>query len=219
MKIIDLSMTIQPHWRWNVSCELFKDLEKGDPFQISMLTMHAHAFTHMDTPLHIMPNQITVEAVPPDHLAGSAAILDLSFVQANQAITKQDLRNAGDHMQPGDIVLLKTEWDLRRDHMTPEFWKEAPYLEEEAAVWLSEQDIKAAGFDFPQDYGIRNIPASPPEEQPTHHYVLRKGIYLIEYLCNLHQIESSRVTFFALPLKIKGAEGSPVRAVAILDTN
>ena len=57
MKIIDLSMTIQSHWRWNVNHELFKDLEKGDSFQISMLTLHAHAFTHMDTPLHIIRNE------------------------------------------------------------------------------------------------------------------------------------------------------------------
>ena len=210
-------MTIQPHWRWKVTRELAGDLEKGDPFQISVITMPAHAFTHMDTPLHIRPEQITVEAVPPDQLAGTAAILDLTFVDANQAITKSDLKKAGSHIQPGDIVLLKTGWDLRRDYLTREYWQEAPYLEEAAAAWLAEHDMKAVGFDFPQDYGIRNVPVAPPDEQPTHKLILSKGIYLIEYLCNLHQIESERVTFYALPIKIAGAEGAPVRAFATID--
>lgn len=217
MKLIDLSMTIQPHWRWKVSRKLAGDFDKGDPFQISVISMPVHAFTHMDTPLHVQPDRITVEKVPIEHLAGPAAVLDLSFVQANQAISSNDLQNAGRHIQPGDIVLLKTGWDLKRDYLTREFWKDAPYLEEAAAAWLSDQDIKAVGFDFPQDYGIRNIPIAPPDEQPTHHLVLKKGIYLIEYLCNLHQIDVDRVTFYALPLKIAGAEGGPVRAFATID--
>jgi kynurenine formamidase len=217
MKMIDLSMTIQPHWRWKVSRELAGDFKKGDPFQISVIGMPVHAFTHMDTPLHVLPDQITVEEVPLDTLAGPAAVLDLSSVAANQAISPHDLQHAGGHIQPGDIVLIKTGWDLKRDYLTREFWKDAPYLEEAAAAWLSTLDIKAVGFDFPQDYGIRNIPIAPPEEQPTHQLVLKKGIYLIEYLCNLHRIESKRVTFYALPLKIAGAEGGPVRAFATID--
>jgi len=219
MKIIDLSMTIQPHWRWKVTRKLAADLEKGDPFQSSIITIPAHAFTHMDTPLHIRPGQITVEAVPPDQLAGTAAILDLTFAGANQAITKSDLSKAGGHIQPGDIVLLKTGWDLKRDYLTSEYWQDAPYLEEAAAAWLADHDMKAVGFDFPQDYGIRSVPVVPPEEQPTHNLILSKGIYLIEYLCNLHQIESERVTFYALPLKIGGAEGAPVRAFATIDAS
>lgn len=219
MKIVDLSMTIQPHWRWKVTRKLAADLEKGDSFQISVITMPAHAFTHMDTPLHIRPGQITVEAVPPDQLAGTAAILDLTFADANQAITKSDLKKAGGHIQPSDIVLLKTGWDLKRDYLTREYWHDAPYLEEAAAAWLADHDMKAVGFDFPQDYGIRSIPVVPPDEQPTHNLILSKGIYLIEYLCNLHQIKNERVTFYALPLKIGGAEGAPVRAFATIDAS
>jgi len=218
MKLIDLSMTVQPHWRWKVSRELAGDFDKGDPFQVSVIHMPVHAFTHMDTPLHVLPGQITVEKVQPDHLAGAAAVLDLSFVDACQAITAEDLQNASRHIQPGDILLVKTGWDLKRDYLTREFWIDAPYLEEAAAAWLSKQEIKAVGFDFPQDYGIRSIPIAPPEEQPTHQLVLKKGIYLIEYLCNLHRLDVDRVTFFALPLKIAGAEGGPVRAFATVDT-
>jgi kynurenine formamidase len=210
-------MTIQPHWRWKVSRELAGDLDEGDPFQISVIHMPVHAFTHMDTPLHVLPGRITVEKVPADHLAGAAAVLDLSFAEARQPITSDDLQRAAGHIRPGDILLLKTGWDLKRDYLTREFWTDAPYLEEAAAVWLSEQDIKAVGFDFPQDYGIRSVPIAPPEAQATHQWVLKKGIYLVEYLCNLHQLNVDRVAFYALPLKIAGAEGGPVRAFAVID--
>jgi kynurenine formamidase len=94
---------------------------------------------------------------------------------------------------------------------------EAPYLNRRAAAWLSEQPIKAVGFDFPQDYVIREIPERHPSaaEMPSHDLILRKGILLIEYLCNLHRIQAKRVELYALPLKVAGAEGACARVVAV----
>ncbi len=217
MKIVDLSMTIQPHWRWKTKRVLAKDLAAGDPYQVSVMTIQAHAFTHMDTPLHVMPDQITADEVPVDRLAGTTAVLDLTHVQANEKIGAETLKAAGAHIEPEDIVLLKTGWDLKYEYTSHEYWLNAPYLDEEAAQWLAEKDIKAVGFDFPQDHDIRKNPVPPPSHLPTHHLILTKGIYLIEYLCNVHEIEAERVNFFALPLKIKGAEGGPVRAFAVID--
>jgi len=120
-------------------------------------------------------------------------------------------------MLPGDIVLIHTAWDLKRDWKTREYWTEAPYVDEEAALWLASQKVKAVGFDFPQDYAIREIPSRHPDvtEMPTHNLILRKGIYLLEYLCNIHLIRSKRTTLFALPLKLAGGEGAPARVVAV----
>ena len=216
VKIVDLSMTIQPHWRWEIERVLAKDFDAGDPYQSSMITLPAHAFTHMDTPLHIIPNQITVDEVPADRLGGTAAVLDLTHVNANEKIEAETLEAIGAHIQPEDIVLLKTGWDLKYEYTSHEFWLNAPYLDEGAARWLAEKDIKAVGFDFPQDHGIRLNPLPPMDHLHTHYLILTKGIYLIEYLCNVHEIKADRVSFFALPLKVKGAEGAPVRAFAIL---
>ena len=217
MKLIDLSMTIQTHWRWPVKLEFLQSHEKGTGFQACSLNLSMHTFTHVDTPLHVMPNQITIDQVSLDQLAGPAAILNLK-IGPNQPITEEGLKKAGGHIKPGDIVLLKTGWDLQRDWMTREFWTEAPYVDEKAATWLVGQKIKAVGFDFPQDYHIRDIPARHPrvEELTTHSIILRRGIYLIEYLCNLHQIKVDRAEIFALPLKIAGAEGAPARVVAVV---
>jgi arylformamidase len=218
MKLIDLSMTVQTHWRWPVKLEFIQRHEDGKGFQTSAIRISMHTFTHVDTPLHVSPDRITIDQVPLDQLAGPAAVLHLKGIGPNQPVTEEAVKRAGDHIRPGDIVLLKTGWDLQRDYNTREFWTEAPYVDEKAAVWLAEQKIKAVGFDFPQDYSIRDIPARHPpvEELTTHHLILRRGIYLIEYLCNLHQITADRVEVFALPLKIAGAEGAPARVIALV---
>jgi len=219
MKIIDLSMTLQPHWRWNIQTKLAMDHKKNDPFQVTVLTLPMHAFTHVDTPLHIEPGKITIDRVPLDRLCGPAAIVDLSAFGANTPITAQDLEQKGGHIAEGDIVILKTAWDRKRDWLTKEYWLDAPYVREDAAEWLARRPIKAVGFDFPQDFAIREIPARhpPATEMPTHHLLLRKGIFLIEYLCNVDQIGPDRATVYALPLKVKQSEGAPARVIAVID--
>jgi kynurenine formamidase len=216
MKLIDLTMSIQAHWRWPVKLEYLQGHEEGAEFQTTRINISMHTFTHVDTPLHVMPDQITIDQVPLDQLTGPAAVLNLSDIRPNQAITEEMLKRAGRHVRQGDIVLLKTCWDRQRDWNSREFWTEAPYVDEKAATWLVGQPIKAVGFDFPQDYFIRDIPARHPavKELPTHHIILRRGIYLIEYLCNLHQIPVDRAEVYALPLKITGAEGAPARVIA-----
>jgi arylformamidase len=216
VQIIDLSMTIQPHWRWKVETELASDFSKGDPFRSTVLKMIAHAFTHVDTPLHIMPDQTTIDSVALELLSGQAAVVDLTFVEAKQGIRRDHVKDAESLIEPGDILLLKTGWDLKRSYTSKEFWTEAPFVEEETAEWLATKPIKAIGFDFPQDFMIRETHIRHPatEEMPTHDLLLRKGIFLIEYLCNLHSVQRTRVNIFALPLKIAGAEAAPARVIA-----
>lgn len=215
MKIIDLTMTIQTHWRWPVKLEFLQSHESGSEIQASAMKLTMHTFTHVDTPLHVSPDRITMEKVPLDQLCGPGAILDLK-VGPNQAISEEAVAKAGSHLKPGDIALLKTGWNLQRDYRSREFWTEAPYVEEKAAQWLARRELKAVGFDFPQDYCIRDIPRRHPpvKELTTHDIILRQGVYLIEYLCNLHEISSTRIEVYALPLKIAGAEGAPARVMA-----
>ena len=217
MEIIDLSMPIEPHHRWGFSSELASDYKKGDPYQSTLFTMSAHAFTHIDAPLHFEPGAQSIDDVPLNRLVGPAAILDLMPVAPNQVIGASDLEKNAAHLVEGDIVVFKTGWDLKMSWKSREFWTKAPFLDEEAVTWLSRQKIKAVGFDFPQDYAIREIPDRHPPavEMPSHNLILRKGIYMIEYLCNVHKITADRVVLFALPLKLAGCEGAPARVVAM----
>lgn len=100
MRIIDLSMPIQSNQRWSVSCERVLDLQKGDPFQSTTFTMSAHAFTHVDSPLHIEADRSPIDDVTLDNLVGPAVVLDLSHVQPNHAIRLDDLKK-----DTGDIAV------------------------------------------------------------------------------------------------------------------
>lgn len=219
MRLIDLSMKIQPMWRWPVESKLIKDMHRGDPYQVTVLSTSMHAFTHVDTPLHIEPGRESIDTVDLNRLCGPAAIVDLTPVSVNQEIGCEFLKERAQNVKKGDLVLLKTCWDSVRDYTTKSYWHDAPYISADAALWLSEQPIKAVGFDFPQDYVIRKIPERHPSptEMPTHDLILRKGILLIEYLCNLDKIENERIDLYALPIKVVGAEGGCARVIAIVE--
>jgi kynurenine formamidase len=210
-------MTIQPTSRWSVEISADRDFDRGDSYRSTSTQLPMHAFTHVDAPLHVEPGRESIDHVPLERLCGPAAVVDLRPVAPNEEIGRDRLQARSGHAQPGDILILKTCWDQQREPTTREFWSEAPYLHEAAAAWLAEQPVKAVGFDFPQDRVIRDIPQRHPEvcEMPTHHLVLRKGIYMIEYLCNLGLVEQERVTLYALPLKVLGSEGACARVVAV----
>ncbi len=217
MGLADLSMCVRPIWRWPAEIALVKDIRKGDPYTVTSVGMGMHFFTHVDTPLHIEEGRETIDQVALERLCGPAAVLDLRPIEPNREIGRGLLADRCDHLKPNDILILKSCWDEKRDYSSREYWSEAPYLNREAAEWLSGLPVKAIGFDFPQDYVIREIPGRhpPAEEMPTHDLILRKGILLIEYLCNLQAIKGDRVEIFALPLKVIGAEGACARVVAV----
>ena len=93
--IVDLSMAIQPHWRWKIVRECPLSHEKGDGIQATVFSLPMHAFTHVDTPLHILPDQITIDRVALENLAGPAAVLDFTGIGPNQPITLESARKAG----------------------------------------------------------------------------------------------------------------------------
>ncbi len=219
MKIVDLSMPIEDHFRWPVERRLVKDFAQGDPFQITWVGWGVHGFTHIDSPRHILPDGSTTSDIPLETVAGECAVFDLSGVEDNTAIEAEMLARANTDVRAGDMALLKAEWDRRYSHQTPEFWTQAPYLTREAAQWLLAREIKTVGFDFPQDYVIRLLldgEAAPLQEFVTHDVLLRNGVVLIEYLCNTIEIQQQRVMLYALPLKIPHSDGAPARVIAVL---
>jgi kynurenine formamidase len=102
------------------------------------------------------------------------------------------------------------------------FWREAPFTGRSACEWLVGRKVKAVGYDYPPDYAVRTTIFEPGKkvtryECTTHDVFFPAGITVIEYLTHLDEIGAPRCRFIALPLKLDGADGSPVRAIAILD--
>jgi arylformamidase len=216
-RIIDLSMAIEDHFRWPVERHLRSDHAKGDLFQVTWLGWPVHGFTHMDSPRHFFANGRTTSDIPLETTVGEAAVIDLSPIAPNEAITAERLAVAADHVQAGDIVVLKSCWERHRSPRTSEFWTEAPYMSREAATWLLERKARAVAFDFPQDYTIRlllNGEVRPLEEHVTHDVLLRNGVVLIEYLSNTAALSAPRSFLCCLPLKVPDADGAPARVIA-----
>ena len=222
MHIVDLSFPIRPHFRWMVASERRSSHEKGNIFQSTVLTVSCHAYTHVDAPVHFLRGERDIAAMPVDQWIGLAAVVDLAHLGANAEVSAAELERHASHVGAGDIVLLRTDWPRKVNVETQDFWREAPYTGRSACEWLIRKGVKAVGYDYPPDQIIRTMifePGRPvaPEDCTTHHQFFPAGITVIEYLTNLDRIGAPRCRFMALPLAIEGADGSPVRAIAMVD--
>lgn len=217
-KIVDLTIPIENHFRWPVDRHLKADFSTGSTFQVTWVGWVVHGFTHIDAPRHIDPDGQTTSDISLNQIVGRAAVVDLTGIKPNSAITDAQVRDAGAHINPGDIALLKTCWDEVTSLKAPEFWTTAPHMTRSACEWLLSRRIKAVGYDFPQDYPIRKLldkEVAPISEFVTHDVLLRNGVIMIEYLCNLRQLTTPYTQLYALPLKILGSDGAPARVIAV----
>jgi kynurenine formamidase len=160
--------------------------------------------------------------MPVEQWVGEAAVVDVTHVPENGEVTAADLERQGQHVRAGDIVLLRTDWPKRVSVETEKFWRDAPYTAQSACEWLIRRKVKTVGYDYPPDYCVRTMTFEPQKkltraDNTTHAAFFPVGITVVEYLTNLDQIGAPRCRFVALPLPVEGADGSPVRAVAMVD--
>jgi arylformamidase len=223
VRVVDLSFPIKPHFRWRAEPERVRAHARGDLFQSTVMTISCHAYTHVDAPVHFLPGDRDMASMPVDQWMGPAAVVDLTHLGENAEVSAAELERRAGHVEAGDIVLLRTDWPRKVGVETERFWKDAPWTAASACEWLVRRGVKAVGYDYPPDYSVRTMiftPGTPVrrEDCPTHHIFFPAGITVIEYLTNLDQIGAPRCRFMALPLRLEGADGSPVRAVALVDS-
>lgn len=221
MRVIDLSMPVDSgHFRWPVERGVKGSHAAGDVFEASWLRTSCHGFTHMDAPLHMIPGGDTLSALDLARVVGRAAVIDLGDVAPEEAIDADRLAQAGHDLAPGEIAILRSCWDRKRDWTTPAFWRDAPFVTRDGAEWLLERGPTACAFDFPQDWTIRLLlegEVRPAEENVTHDVLLRNNVTLIEYLVGLDQLPNPHTTLVALPIRLEGADGAPARVIALED--
>lgn len=222
MRVVDLSYPIKSHFRWTLRTEFRSSHTTGDLFQTTALTISCHAFTHVDAPVHFLPGGRHIAELSLEQWMGEAAVVDLTHIGANTEVTGAVLERQAQHVRGGDIVLLRTDWPKRVSVETEGFWRDAPYTGQSACAWLIQRQVKAVGYDYPADYCVRTMIFEPHkslrrEDHTTHHAFFPAGIAVVEYLTNLDQIGVPRCRFIALPLPIQGADGSPVRAIALVE--
>jgi kynurenine formamidase len=187
-----------------------------------------HGGTHLDAPIHFAQGRWTTDRIPLDRLIGNAVVVDVSAQSAADAdyrVSVADLtawEQSHGALEPDTIVLLKTgystRWpDAQKYLGTPERGAAAvaklhfPGLHQDAATWLAEErKVKAVGIDTASiDYG-----QSTGFE--SHRVLCGRNIPVFENLTALDQLPPRGATVYALPIKIKGGSGGPLRAIAVL---
>jgi kynurenine formamidase len=187
-----------------------------------------HGGTHLDAPVHFAQGRWSVEQIPLDRLVGEAAVVDVSAACAAQPdyqVSVADLtawEQAHGPLSAGAIVLIRTDYsrrwpDAERYLGTSERGEAAvpnlhfPGLHPDAARWLAEtRRVKAVGIDTASiDYGQSSLFES-------HRVLYERNIPGLENLTNLDRLPARGASIVALPMKIKGGSGAPLRAIAIV---
>ena len=173
--------------------------------------MRLHAGSHVDAPEHMVKGGKQIQDLPLDMFAGDAVIADLRHLVPGGTITAEELAKAvGGVIKRGDRLLLRT--DLNKEYMINNWMKRSPCLAASAAHWCVDKGVSVVGFDF---YHGNDAPGAPRVFH-ANKILLENGLVTMPYLNNLDQIDGQRVTLVALPLKLVGAEASPVRAVVLV---
>jgi len=211
MTIIDLSLTLRNGMR-GVAFEPNTVMPTHD-YNTTNLRLYSHTGTHMDAPLHFVDSGRTIDHVALEKCVGPAQVFDLSHKPAHSQITVDDLHPFAERVTPQSRILLRTDWDRHADK--DDFRTHFTRLSLALAEWLVERGVWLVGVQSPSVASLR--PEDKQELIDVHRTLLKAEVVIVEGLANLNQIEEETVQFVALPLKLDGIDGSPVRAVAIVD--
>jgi kynurenine formamidase len=187
-----------------------------------------HGGTHLDAPVHFAQGRQAVDEIPLERLVGDAVVVDVTNAagaNADYQVTIGDLtRWEGQHGQiPSDaIVLLRTgfasRWPDAAAYLgTAERGQAAvaklhfPGLHPDAAKWIvSNRRIKAIGIDTASiDYGQST-------QYESHRILYEQNIPAFENVASMERLPAVGASVVALPMKIKGGSGAPLRIVALL---
>lgn len=223
-RIIDLTHPIVEHWRINFESKIVSEWSVDHKWQKTGYYLESQWGTHIDFPIHHAPAAPDSNAFPiADWSVSTALILDFSHCDDNTGITADMLAEANKPFAAMhfNTLLIRTDRPKKKDYYSHEYWDTSQYVTEDGGQWLLDYAPKVVGFDFPQDYEIRNLRHLPPGQdtwQPVHDLVLIQGnILMIEYMTNLWEIKSPICQFIALPLNTQHTDGSQCRCIAIVD--
>ena len=195
---------------WHIPFELTQlgriDVEGRKTHRVSFST---HTGTQIDAPSHFIKNGQTIDLLSLNDLCGAVNIYDCRHFPDDYEIKKKDLEELKLGQRNLFIFGRQKYWN------TKEFYLDYPYFGLEAAEYLANTDAKLIGFDSPSpDRGMKlNADLlGTADDSPIHKILLRKNIIILEYLANLESLtDYSNWQLVALPLKIRGADGSPAR--------
>ncbi len=234
--VVDLSYPFDSktvYWPTAEGFHLEKDFEgiteQGFYYSAYRYAAAEHGGTHLDAPVHFAKGRHSVDEIPVDQLMGPAIVVDVSRQCAGDRdyrVTTADLINwerTNGKISVGAILLLRTGFgkyypDRKKYLGTDERGQAAvaklhfPGLHPDAARWLvTNRSIKAIGLD------TASIDFGQSIKFETHQILFDKNIPAFENVANLDRLPLKGFSVIALPMKIKGGSGGPLRIIAFLN--
>jgi kynurenine formamidase len=185
-----------------------------------------HGGTHIDAPIHFAAGGMTTENIPLENLFAPAVVIDVS----SKAVDDRDYRltaddvlafeNAHGTIEPGTIVLLRTGWSRYWPDTLAYLGDDTPgdatrlrfpgYGEEATRILVEDRGVAILGVDSASiDYG-------KSQDFIAHRIGAARGVANLENLTNLDRLPETGAVVMALPMKIAGGSGGPVRVVALI---
>ena len=212
MKPIDLSLSISeslPTFPGSPKPQfiIWSDINT-DGYNLELLFLSSHTGTHLDAPFHFVKNGKKINQIPLNRLIGKGILIKLKKIK-NSPITKSDItlfEKKNGKIPNNSSIFFYTEWqkNLKNDN----YFTENPGLDSSSAKYLASKKTNLVGIDSP------SIDLGKDESFTVHKILSKNNILIVENLTNMNKIQSKEFDFIILPLKIKDATGSPVRAVA-----
>ena len=211
MKIWDISRTLSndfAEWPGDEPFDyrLTQKIEKGASVNLGAVTMSVHNGTHTDARLHFDSKGESIDKAPLDIYLGRATVVDLakSFLKSKgkHLITIEDLQPQAEDIAATSRLLIKPG----RGSDSTVFPNQIPVIAADVPAWLQKNGVKLLGLDLPSMDEIDS------KSLQNHHALAHAGIAIVESL-DLSDVAAGIYNLAALPLKIAGADGAPVRAV------
>ncbi len=182
---------------------------KKDGYNLELLFFSSHTGTHLDVPYHFTEDGMKIHEIPLERLICNAILIKIKK-ERNQAIQKSDIikfEKAHGKIQENSTVIFFTAWQKNLENKN--YFTENPGLSSSAAAYLASKNTNLVGIDSP------SIDLGKNKNFPAHKILSKNNILIVENLANLDKISEQNFRLIVLPLKLKNATGSSVRAVAL----
>jgi kynurenine formamidase len=175
-------------------------------YSSEVMFLSTHTGTHIDAPSHFIPDSRTIDKIKVSRFVSRSILIKIPK-KADQQITLNDIINC--KINANDTAVFATGWEKR--FKNDNYMINNPGLSLDAAEYLVSNRVNAVAIDGPSiDRGVDN-------NFNIHSALLSNDIPIIENLCNLEELSSVKsFTLIVNPLKLVGASGSPVRAIALV---
>jgi len=204
MKYYDISLNLSPDtvsWVTSPPFEVVerKRMSRGDANNSSALRMSVHAGTHLDAPFHFVPDGLTIESLPLELFIGPALV---HAVDAEREITERHIEAIDLRGESRLLFKTKNSALLHKPSYDPNFVA----FSVAAAEALVARGIKLVGLDY------LSVAHAGEDQLPVHRAFLDHGVALLEGI-DLSEVESGRYELICFPLRLRGLDGAPCRAV------